>query len=71
MVTLDEVLYALAALVEDIEIINAETGQPVTVEEVATFAALGILSSDPGLAIRLSDGRAVALTLNDYGGWGR
>jgi hypothetical protein len=68
VITLAEMLDALRTVAFDVEAVNAETGDVVTVEEVATYAEVGILSADPGLVIRTSDGGAFAFALVEYGG---
>jgi hypothetical protein len=61
VVTLDEILAALAEHVCDLHV-----GDDVHAVDVTTFAELGILTADLGLVVRLSDGRRFALKLNDY-----
>jgi hypothetical protein len=62
VITPDE---ALAALVETL-IGGAFAVGDATVRNVETYAEMGILSADPGLVVRLSDGSAFALKISEY-----
>jgi hypothetical protein len=66
VVTLDEITAALAELLTELRVENAETRDEVTPVDVSTYRELGVLSQDPGLVVRLSDGRAFALVLTEY-----
>jgi hypothetical protein len=61
VVTLVEIVEALVEHLETLVVAD-----DVTVIEVRTYAELGILSQDPGVVLRLSDGRGVALKVTDY-----
>jgi hypothetical protein len=47
-------------------IADADDGLPVEVNVIETYAEAGLLTSDKGLVVSLSDGREVRLTISAY-----
>jgi hypothetical protein len=47
-------------------IMDAEDGAPVEVNVIETYEESGLLTSDKGLVVQLSDGRELHLTITAY-----